>query len=124
MAKLGWGTCKLACRCSFGIFCEDMQIVSNLTENWWSPGQYLIERGHGLTYHMTSSTKGLRCAVLQGLLCIHCAAMQGRVDVISLLQQADTEGLLSRALAEEEGTMPPSVVHLAVANDCAMCAEW
>lgn len=50
--------------------------------------------------------------------------MQGRVDVIDLLQKFDTEGVLQRALLEEQGKMPPSVTHLAVANDCVGCAEW
>ena len=55
---------------------------------------------------------------------IHCAAMQGRVDVILQLTNADKQQLIIKALAAEKGNKPPSVVHLAVANDCTNCAEW
>ena len=55
---------------------------------------------------------------------IHCAAMQGRVDVILQLTNADKDRQISKALTAEQGSKPPSVVHLAVANDCTTCAEW
>ena len=49
--------------------------------------------------------------------------MQGRADVVQLLLKEDRDGLVRKALAEEEKA-PPSVVNLALANDFIECAEW
>jgi hypothetical protein len=55
---------------------------------------------------------------------IHCAAMQGRDDVIKLLVTHDTDGEIKAALEEEKLSTPPSLVHLAIANDFLDCATW
>ena len=55
---------------------------------------------------------------------IHCCAMQGRIDAIEMLLEADKSESILQELKEEIGTKPPSVVHLAIANDCIDCAEW
>ena len=62
--------------------------------------------------------------VLQGLLPIHCCAMQGRDDVIKILLKADQDGSMRKSLKEEETKTPPSLVHLALANDYAEIAYW
>ena len=54
---------------------------------------------------------------------VHCAAMQGRADVVQVLVRQDRDGLIRKALAEEKRS-PPSVVNLALANDFIECAEW
>ena len=61
--------------------------------------------------------------VYQGLMPVHCCAMQGRADVVQLLMREDKDGLIRKALAEESRT-PPSVVNLSLANDFIECAEW
>lgn len=50
--------------------------------------------------------------------------MQGRVDVIELLLAADIDGQIKHALAEEKSRNPPSLVHLALANDYLNAADW
>jgi len=55
---------------------------------------------------------------------IHCCAMQGRVDATEMLLEADKSESILQALKEETGAKPPSVVHLAIANDCIDCSEW
>ena len=60
----------------------------------------------------------------QGLLPIHCAAMQGRVDVMQLLLRFDTEDKMTKTLNMEEERHPPSLLHLALANDFVNCAHW
>ena len=50
--------------------------------------------------------------------------MQGRTDLISLLLEADAGGAQKAALAAETDAVPPSVLHLAIANDAVHCAEW
>ncbi|XP_064635397.1 uncharacterized protein LOC135492725 [Lineus longissimus] len=60
----------------------------------------------------------------RSLMPIHCAAMQGRDDVIKLLVHHDTDGKIKAALEEEKLSTPPSLVHLAIANDFLDCATW
>lgn len=57
---------------------------------------------------------------------IHCCVMQGRIDALELLLKYDKENgsEIRKALDEEEATSPPSLVHLAVANDHIECAQW
>ncbi|XP_077994506.1 uncharacterized protein LOC144448226 [Glandiceps talaboti] len=58
------------------------------------------------------------------LLAIHCCAMQGRVDALELILKNDTEGQVVTALEKEDPKSPPSLPHLAVANDFLDCAQW
>ena len=58
------------------------------------------------------------------LLAIHCCAMQGRIDAIQLLLEVDTEGILTSAIEQEDRKTPPSLAHLALANDFLECGEW
>ncbi|MGH0135074.1 UNVERIFIED_CONTAM: hypothetical protein FKN15_056997 [Acipenser sinensis] len=60
----------------------------------------------------------------KGLLAIHCAAMQGRIDVIELLLQCDSDGQMQRKIQRAMETNSPSLLYLAVANDHLKCAEW
>ncbi|XP_074660681.1 uncharacterized protein LOC141913126 [Tubulanus polymorphus] len=60
----------------------------------------------------------------RGLMPIHCAAMQGRTDVIQLLQEFDINKEILKSLNEENARNPPSLVMLAVSNDFIDCAEW
>ena len=65
----------------------------------------------------------------QNLLPIHCAAMQGRTDVIDLLLKCDQSEAMCNSLADEEHQPlrcknPPSLIHLAVANDHTDSAVW
>lgn len=60
----------------------------------------------------------------QGLLPIHCCAMQGRVDVMQLMRQYDPKDTIVAALNSEENRSPPSLLHLAIANDFIDCADW
>ena len=55
---------------------------------------------------------------------IHCAAMQGRTDAIKVLLRSDAEDSIAEALDKEKPKIPPSLVHLAVANDFPKCAQW
>ncbi|KAK6482400.1 hypothetical protein HHUSO_G15403 [Huso huso] len=72
-----------------------------------------------LSYHATT-VKANR----KGLLAIHCAAMQGRIDVIELLLQCDSDGQMQRKIQRATETNSPSLLYLAVANDHLKCAEW
>ncbi|XP_076450581.1 uncharacterized protein LOC143286742 [Babylonia areolata] len=60
----------------------------------------------------------------RGLLPIHCCAMQGRMDVMQLMRQYDPKDTIVVALNSEEDRSPPSLLHLAIANDFIDCAEW
>ena len=60
----------------------------------------------------------------QGLLPIHCCAMQGRMDVMQLMLQYDPKDTIVAALNSEEDRSPPSLLHLAIANDFIDCADW
>ena len=62
--------------------------------------------------------------LLQGLLVMHCCAMQGRIDVSHLLLTMDDDHVLRQEIEKETGNNPPSVVHLAVANDYLECGFW
>lgn len=55
---------------------------------------------------------------------IHCCAMQGRVDAIELLLKHDKSTTIRKALDSEELSTPPSLIHLAIANDHLDCARW
>lgn len=76
---------------------------------------------------------------------LHCAAMQGRIDVIKVLLDADTDGRLFQIVSASSAahrTVPqrrkgaakgdsktttstlPSVVYLSVVNDFVGCAGW
>ncbi|XP_051886670.1 serine/threonine-protein phosphatase 6 regulatory ankyrin repeat subunit A-like [Pristis pectinata] len=55
------------------------------------------------------------------LLPIHCAAMQGRIDVIQLLLQFDTEEQMISKLMMAKA---PSVLYLSVASNHIECAQW
>ncbi|XP_032894096.1 uncharacterized protein LOC116984113 [Amblyraja radiata] len=55
------------------------------------------------------------------LLPIHCAAIQGRIDVIELLLQFDVE---EQTRAKLMTAKAPSVLYLSVASDHIECAEW
>ncbi|CAC5404439.1 unnamed protein product [Mytilus coruscus] len=60
----------------------------------------------------------------RSLLPIHCCAMQGRIDVMKMLIRNDQEGLMIKAINAEEEQNPPSLPHLAVANDFIDSAKW
>lgn len=66
----------------------------------------------------------------KGLTALHCAAMQGRVDVIEILVAADDEqtGDGCRQLSTRLTTMTdnklPSPVYMSVVNDQLQCAIW
>ncbi|XP_071099543.1 uncharacterized protein [Haliotis cracherodii] len=60
----------------------------------------------------------------RGLLPIHCCAMQGRIDAMQMLLQFDTSGQITNTLNNEEDRQPPSLLHLAIANDFVECAHW
>ncbi|KAK7491465.1 hypothetical protein BaRGS_00017294 [Batillaria attramentaria] len=60
----------------------------------------------------------------RGLLPIHCCAMQGRMDVMQLMRQYDPKDTIVVTLNSEEDRSPPSLLHLAIANDFVDCAEW
>eukprot|EP00112_Aurelia_sp_Birch-Aquarium-sp1_P023664 Seg712.1 transcript_id=Seg712.1/GoldUCD/mRNA.D3Y31 product=Ankyrin-1 protein_id=Seg712.1/GoldUCD/D3Y31 len=57
------------------------------------------------------------------LMPIHCCAMQGRIDGIQTLLDADTDNHIRQKL-EKENELPPSLAHLAVANDHFETAHW
>lgn len=61
---------------------------------------------------------------LQSLMAIHCCAMQGRIDAIQLLLKHDKSDSIRNALESEDSSSPPSLIHLAVANDELSCAKW
>ena len=54
---------------------------------------------------------------------VHCCAMQGRIDALQLLLQYGNESI-REALEQEDNSSPPSVIHLAIANDHLDCAKW
>ncbi|XP_022088281.1 uncharacterized protein LOC110977993 isoform X2 [Acanthaster planci] len=58
------------------------------------------------------------------LLAIHCCAMQGRVDAIQLLLDADPTETIRDSLGREDPKSPPSLPHLALANDFLKCGAW
>ncbi|KAH3877689.1 uncharacterized protein LOC127872130 isoform X2 [Dreissena polymorpha] len=60
----------------------------------------------------------------RGLLPIHCCVMQGRIDVMQLLLKHDKNNSMATALGKENDKRPPSLIHLAIANDFPECAEW
>ncbi|CAG2255852.1 unnamed protein product [Mytilus edulis] len=60
----------------------------------------------------------------RSLLPIHCCAMQGRIDVMKMLIRNDQEGLMIKTINAEEDQNPPSLPHLAVANDFIDSAKW
>ncbi|XP_052066322.1 uncharacterized protein LOC127705978 isoform X4 [Mytilus californianus] len=60
----------------------------------------------------------------RSLLPIHCCAMQGRIDVMKMLIRNDQEGLMIKTINAEEEQNPPSLPHLAVANDFIDSAKW
>ncbi|XP_071956727.1 uncharacterized protein [Antedon mediterranea] len=60
----------------------------------------------------------------QGLLALHCCAMQGRIDAIEYLLGMDTDGTMLASIKEEDPLIPPSLPHLALANDYLDCAKW
>lgn len=60
----------------------------------------------------------------QGLLPIHCCAMQGRIDVMKMMMAHDQNDNIATALNKENSKKPPSLLHLAIANDFIDCAEW
>lgn len=49
--------------------------------------------------------------------------MQGRIDAIEVLLKHDSKKEIKNSLEKEE-LSPPSLVHLAVANDHLECAQW
>jgi len=55
---------------------------------------------------------------------IHCCVMQGRIDVMQLLLNHDKSNLMLTALSKENNRKPPSLIHLAIANDFPECAQW
>ncbi|EDV28638.1 uncharacterized protein TRIADDRAFT_51756 [Trichoplax adhaerens] len=60
----------------------------------------------------------------KGLLPVHCAAMQGRIDALQLLFQYDkVKGAIKKSLKQEDEKIP-SLVYLAIANDFLKCAKW
>ncbi|KAK3101728.1 hypothetical protein FSP39_005894 [Pinctada imbricata] len=60
----------------------------------------------------------------RGLLPIHCCAMQGRIDVMRMMMRYDVDGFLAKSISSEEDKKPPSLLHLAIANDAIDCARW
>ena len=77
-----------------------------------------------IRHHITFA----KCIIInnffQGLLPIHCCAMQGRVDVMKLMMKHDENDTIATSLNKEDGKKPPSLLHLAIANDFIDCAEW
>ena len=79
---------------------------------------------HYLTGHHITFASALELIIFQGLLPIHCCAMQGRVDVMKLMMKHDENDTIATSLNKEDGKKPPSLLHLAIANDFIDCAEW
>ena len=50
--------------------------------------------------------------------------MQGRVDVMKMMMEHDENDTIATSLTKEDGKKPPSLLHLAIANDFIDCAEW
>lgn len=55
---------------------------------------------------------------------MHCCAMQGRIELMQLMLKFDTEGNIAKAINKENPKKPPSLPHLAIANDFVDCADW
>ncbi|XP_048405148.1 uncharacterized protein LOC125460951 isoform X2 [Stegostoma tigrinum] len=55
------------------------------------------------------------------LLPIHCAAMQGRIDVIELLQKFDSEEQMASKLMKGSA---PSLLYISLANNHIECTRW
>uniref|UniRef100_H3B944 Uncharacterized protein n=1 Tax=Latimeria chalumnae TaxID=7897 RepID=H3B944_LATCH len=61
----------------------------------------------------------------KGLLPIHCAAIQGRIDVIQLLLQSDSDGEMEKRTMEDRANgNTPSMLYLALMNSHLKCAKW
>uniref|UniRef100_W5NHP1 Uncharacterized protein n=1 Tax=Lepisosteus oculatus TaxID=7918 RepID=W5NHP1_LEPOC len=60
----------------------------------------------------------------KGLFPIHCAAIQGRTDVIKLLMQFGSDGQFQRNIVHTKTRNSPSLLYLSVANGHLQCAEW
>jgi ankyrin repeat protein len=60
----------------------------------------------------------------KGFMPIHCAAMQGRVDVIEKLMDYDHEFLMEKKLNDESSCTQFSPVYLALCNDFLDCSMW
>ncbi|KAL4225169.1 hypothetical protein ACF0H5_015861 [Mactra antiquata] len=60
----------------------------------------------------------------RGLMPIHCCVMQGRIDVMQILIHHDKSNSMATCLTKENDKKPPSLIHLALANDFINCAEW
>jgi ankyrin repeat protein len=58
------------------------------------------------------------------LTALHCAAMQGRIDVMELLLSADTDEVLAKSLQLNTNVTPPSLMFLSVVNDYINSAVW
>nr|XP_006813042.1 PREDICTED: ankyrin-3-like [Saccoglossus kowalevskii] len=58
------------------------------------------------------------------LLAAHCCAMQGRVDALEILLEFDKNAEIPQALDKEDPKSPPSLIHLAIANDFLDCSQW
>jgi len=71
-----------------------------------------------------SITQSCWYTYLQGLMPIHCCVMQGRIDVMQLLLGHDQSASMAAALSKESDKKPPSLIHLALANDFPDCAQW
>ena len=50
--------------------------------------------------------------------------MQGRIDVMKMMMSHDQNDTIATALNKEDSKKPPSLLHLAIANDFIDCAEW
>jgi hypothetical protein len=46
------------------------------------------------------------------------------MDVMQLMRQYDPKDFIVSTLNSEENRSPPSLMHLAIANDFIECAEW
>ncbi|XP_059170627.1 uncharacterized protein LOC131952123 [Physella acuta] len=60
----------------------------------------------------------------RNLLPIHCCVMQGRIDATELLLDYDPDNTVKKTLNSEKDFNPPSLLHLAIANNFLSCAEW
>ncbi|XP_066933260.1 uncharacterized protein [Clytia hemisphaerica] len=58
------------------------------------------------------------------LTAIHCAAIQGRSDGILVIMENDRQNTFKDILDKETGSIPPSLVYLAIANNFLLCAQW
>ncbi|CAH1786443.1 unnamed protein product [Owenia fusiformis] len=60
----------------------------------------------------------------RSLMPIHCAAMQGRIDLIKSMMKSHKCDQMMECLNSEDAKSPPSLVHLAVANGYLEAADW